>query len=103
MKLEDFTRGWIVGDFEPSIVQTKDMEIGILELEAGHKADNHFHAHHTEWNLILSGCARLNKKLYFEGDIFQFLPFEKATVEYLEDTKLLVIKSPATKNDKHYA
>lgn len=102
MRIKDFTRGWIIGDFQPSIVQTTDLEIGILKLQAGHKADGHWHGKHTEWNIVLTGCARLNGKLYFEGDIFVFEPFEKATVEYLQDTKLLVVKSPAVKDDKHY-
>lgn len=102
MKIEDFVRGWIVGDFEPSIVKTKDVEIGVLELKAGEKADNHFHKNHTEYNLIISGTARSKNRFFFEGDFFIFHPNEKTDVVYLEDTKLLVIKTPATKDDKHY-
>lgn len=103
MNLKDFTRGWIVGDFEPAIVKTKDVEIGILDLPAGHKGDYHWHERHEEWNLVISGAAKVGKSFYFEGDIFKFEPMEKSIVEFLADTKLLVIKSPATKGDKHYA
>ena len=103
MNLKDFTRGWIVGDFEPALVQTQDVEIGILNLKAGEKGDSHFHCAHIEWNVILSGAAFLNGKIYSKGDIFTFLPFEESTVEYPMDTQLLVIKSPAIKGDKHYS
>lgn len=102
MNLTDFTRGWVVGDFTPSLVQTKDVEIGILELKAGEKGDSHYHARHQEHNLILFGTVRAKGKLHFEGDIFTYSPGEKSDVQFLEDTKLLVIKSPATKGDKHY-
>ena len=29
-KLSDTTRGWVIGDFEPSLLKTKDFEVGIL-------------------------------------------------------------------------
>ena len=107
MNLKDFTRGWIVGDFEPALVQTQDVEIGILNLKAGTKGDFHYHKSHIEYNLIISGSAVFTlcdgSKIYNVGDIFTFLPFEESTVEYPVDTQLLVIKSPATKGDKHYS
>ena len=34
-KLSDYTRGWIIGDFEPSIFRTKDFEVAVLN----HKKD----------------------------------------------------------------
>ena len=61
-----FTRGWLVGDFEPSLFKAKDNDILI------------------------------------EDDIFIYEPLDKSHVEFLEDTILLVIKNPSTKNDKHY-
>lgn len=103
MTLTDFTRGWIIGNFEPSIIKTTELEIGILDLKAGDKGDGHWHEHHDETNIILSGTAKIGNKLYNEGDIFIYKPFEKSDVEYLQDTKLLVIKSPAIKGDKYYA
>ncbi len=103
MNLTNFTRGWIIGNFEPSIIKTTQLEIGILELKAGDKGDFHWHENHLEHNLILSGAAKIGKNLYFEGDIFTFKPFEKSNVEYMQDTKLLVIKSPSMNGDKYYA
>ena len=28
-KLEDFTRGWLIGDFKPNIIETDQFEFGI--------------------------------------------------------------------------
>lgn len=103
MKLEDFTRGWIVGDFDPAIVKTKDVEVGIISLKAGEKGDGHKHFFHTEYNLILHGVAKIKDKIFGVGDFFIFLPHQESTVEFLTDTRLLVIKTPSTKGDKHYA
>ena len=102
MNIKDFTNGWLVGNFLPALVQTKDVEIGVLDLKAGDKGDGHFHKLQIEYNIILSGAAKIGRELYYRGDIFTFRPYEKSTVEYIADTKLLVIKSPATKHDKYY-
>lgn len=102
MRLENFTRQWIVGDFEPSLAQTKDVEIGIVDMPYGAKGDSHFHLKHTEHNLVLSGAVRAKGKIFFENDIFTYYPGEKSDVEFLSNTKLLVIKTPSTKGDKHF-
>ena len=102
MKLEDFYKGWLVGNFEPSIIKTKDLDLGILYLKSGERGDWHFHKEHTEYNMIVSGSALINNKKYNVGDFFVYKPGEKSYVEYPEDTILLVIKTPATNNDKHY-
>ena len=41
-KLSDYTRGWIIGDFEPSIFRTKDFEVAVLN----HKKDEKWIAHY---------------------------------------------------------
>ena len=102
MKLEDFYKGWLVGNFEPSIIKTKDLDLGILYLKAGECGDGHFHKEHTEYNMVVSGSALIEDKTYNVGDFFIYKPKEKSYVQYPEDTILLVIKTPATKNDKHY-
>ena len=34
--VNNFTRGWIIGDFEPSLFKTKDNDIGILRINRSH-------------------------------------------------------------------
>lgn len=102
MNIKNFIKGWIVGDFNPSLIKTKEIEIGILDLKSGECGDGHFHKRHTEYNIIIKGKAKIKDKIYLDGDIFIYNSFEKSNVEYLCDTKLLVIKTPATKNDKYY-
>jgi hypothetical protein len=102
MNIENFKNGWIVGNFEPSLFKSESVDIGILFLKSGEKGDGHFHKIHTEYNIIINGKAKINENILINGDIFIYNPFEKSNVEYLEDTTLLVVKTPATKNDKYY-
>tara|TARA_A100001515_G_scaffold8245_2_gene6908 strand:- start:4743 stop:5069 length:327 start_codon:yes stop_codon:yes gene_type:complete len=98
----DFTRGWIVGDFEPTLFKTIDNDIGILRVRKGDKSDGHFHSKHTEHNIIISGKVEIDGHILREDDIFVYEPFDESHVYFLEDTVLLVIKNPSTKNDKHF-
>jgi quercetin dioxygenase-like cupin family protein len=102
MNIKDFKNGWIVGNFEPSLFFCEQLDIGVLYLKSGQRGDGHFHKNHTEYNIIIEGKAKINDKILNAGDIFIYHKLEKSNVEYLEDTILLVIKNPSTKNDKYY-
>ncbi|QBL12339.1 hypothetical protein [Campylobacter helveticus] len=34
-KLENMIRGWFVGNFEPSVLKSKDVEVGVKEYQKG--------------------------------------------------------------------
>ena len=42
-KLSDTYRGWVIGDFEPSLLKTKDFEVGILTHLKGEQWPAHYH------------------------------------------------------------
>ena len=100
--INNFERGWIVGDFEPSLFKTKSNDIGILRVNKGDKSDGHFHKKHIEYNIIINGKVKIQDSILIENDIFIYEPLDKSYVEFLEDTTLLVIKNPSTNNDKFY-
>jgi hypothetical protein len=100
-KISNFYNGWIVGDFEPSLITNSPVTVGILQCEKNHKADGHFHKLHTEYNVIISGKALIDGVIYTNGDVFIYEPMDKANVIYLEDTILVVIKYPSIKGDKY--
>jgi hypothetical protein len=99
--LDNFTRGWIVGDFQPSLFSTKDNDIGILRINKGDKSDGHFHKNHIEYNIIIEGKVKIKNNILIKNDIFIYEPLDKSYVEFLKNTILLVIKNPSTKNDKY--
>ena len=53
-KLEDMFKGWFIGDFEPSLHKTTDVEVGIKYYNEGDYEHPHFHKVATEFTVILA-------------------------------------------------
>lgn len=99
---EHFINGWVVGDFAPSLINSRDVEVGVHFLTKGTRGDGHYHKVATEYNFITSGKVLIQGKVLVAGDAFVFEKLDKSELEFLEDTSLVVIKIPSVKNDKHY-
>ena len=100
-RLEHFTRGWFVGDFEPTIIKTQDVEVAVQSFGPGVSEAEHVHKIATELTLILAGRALINGQEFKAGDIVEILPGEYAKFEALELTTTVVVKFPGAKNDKY--
>jgi len=96
-----FTRGWLIGDFEPSLLRTKEFEVGLLEHKKGEKWPNHIHKLATEYNVLIKGKMRVNGIAIYEGEVFTIEKDEAAKPEFLEDCLVLVVKVPSVIGDKH--
>ena len=99
-KLNEFKDGWIIGNFEPSILKTKGFEIAILNHYKNQKWPTHYHNEITEYNLLLDGKMIINKIEINKNDIFVLEPKEVAEPVFLEDCKILCIKVPSIIGDK---
>lgn len=99
--INDFWRGWFIGDFEPSLLKTKDFEVAVLTHTKGEHWPAHYHAVATEYNLLLSGRMIICGQTIEAGDIFVLEPNEVADPEFLEDCKVVCIKTPSVKGDKY--
>ena len=51
-KLKDMFKGWIVGNFEPSLYKTDDVEVAVKNYKAGERDEKHYHKIATEITLI---------------------------------------------------
>jgi quercetin dioxygenase-like cupin family protein len=100
-RIEDFVRGWIIGDFDPSILKTKDFEVAVLSHKKGEVWPKHYHRVATEYNVMLDGKMLIGGKELVSGDIFIFNPEEIADPIFLEDCRVLVIKVPSVIGDKY--
>lgn len=94
-------RGWLIGNFEPCILKTKDFEIGILTHKKGEVWPKHFHKEAVEYNCLIEGKMTVQNKLIEPGMIFIFEKNEIADPIFLEDCKVLVIKIPSVIGDKY--
>lgn len=100
--IKDFIGGWFVGNFEPTLFKTRFIEVAHHKYTSGHKSDGHYHREATEINYIVKGRARVNGFELESGDIWVYFPCEITDVEFLENTDLIIIKSPSCQDDKYY-
>lgn len=99
--LNDFFRGWIVGNFNPSLIKTNDFEIGIKRYKKGDIEPSHYHKEAIEYTIIIEGLVKMNDNIYKKDDIIQVNKFESILFECLEDCVTVVIKTPSVLNDKY--
>tara|TARA_R110000868_G_scaffold260685_1_gene518829 strand:- start:415 stop:735 length:321 start_codon:yes stop_codon:yes gene_type:complete len=100
-RLEDMFRGWVIGDFEPSLLKTQDFEVAILLHKKAEEWPAHYHKIATEYNILLSGTMSVCGKELVEGDTFIILPNEVAVPVFHEDCRIVCIKVPSLPDDKY--
>jgi hypothetical protein len=98
--LNDFTKGWFIGNFEPSLFNA-DFEVGVKEYKSGDKEQKHYHKLAKEFTVIISGKVKMNDIEYIKGDIIQIDENESTDFECIEDTITVVVKTKSAKNDKY--
>lgn len=96
------TRGWFIGNFEPSIYKTEKFEVGYLTHKKGEVWKAHYHAICTEFNFLIRGKMIIQGKELNSGDLFIFEPGDVADPVFLEDCELIVVKTPSIPNDKYH-
>ena len=99
--LNSYTRGWVVGDFEPSILKTKDFEFMVHYYKQGDSEARHEHKVADEITVIVSGEFRMNGEDLYAGDIVHLPPGTSSDFECLKDGATAVIKTPSVKGDKY--
>ena len=100
-KISDMTRGWFIGDFEPSVYKTTQLEVGILTHRKGEQWAAHYHKLGTEYNVLVSGSMRVCDTELTSGDIFVIAPYEIADPIFHEDCTILCVKLPGNTGDKY--
>lgn len=101
-KLENMVKGWFVGNFEPSLYKTNDVEVALKTYNKGDKEEKHYHKIATEITVVAQGKIKMNGAEYKKGDIIIINPNESTDFECLEDnTQNVVVKLPGANNDKY--
>jgi mannose-6-phosphate isomerase-like protein (cupin superfamily) len=100
--LKDFTGGWFVGNFHPSVLPTDKFEVAVKQYKAREKERRHMHKEATEITLILDGQALFNGQMVHAGQIVTLEPGEWNTFETLTAVTTVVIKTPSVIGDKYF-
>lgn len=100
-RLENFKGGWLVGDFDPHIIRTKDFEFLVRYYKPGDKDPKHVHKIADEITVIVSGVVKMAGDIYKAGDVIHILPGDASDFECIEDAAIAVIKTPSVIGDKY--
>jgi quercetin dioxygenase-like cupin family protein len=100
-KLSDMVKGWFVGNFEPTLYKTTDVEVAVKRYKAGERDTKHYHKIATEISVILDGRAIMNGVEYSDGDIIMVEPNDVTEFEAIDDITIIVVKIPGAENDKY--
>jgi NDP-sugar pyrophosphorylase family protein len=101
INISDYLRGWIIGNFEPSIKRETRFEIGLLSHFKMEKWAFHYHKESIEINILIEGKMIINNIEINKGNIFIFNKNIIACPIFLEDCKILCIKIPSIPGDKY--
>lgn len=99
--LDNFTRGWFIGAFEPTIANTKKVEVAVKRYHVGDSEKKHYHKIAREITAVVKGRFKMNDMVVKAGDIIEVEPGETVRFECLETGANVVIKIPSTKRDKY--
>lgn len=100
-KIDEMFRGWFIGNFEPSMIKTKDFEVALLSHHKDEKWPKHFHKEADEVNVLISGKMSVNGIELIPGDILHIEKNEVAEPIFYEDCKLICVKFPSVPGDKY--
>lgn len=99
--LDEMVRGWFVGDFEPSVVRSRDVEVAIKHYAAGDAESAHVHRIATELTAVVSGTVRMAGRELRAGEVIRLEPGEPSAFEALTDAVTVCVKLPAAADDKY--
>ena len=100
-KLDDMTKGWFVGNFDPSLYKTNDCEVAVKKYSKGDYEKKHYHKIATEITVVVKGKVRMFDQVFNEGNMIVVEPGEATDFEALEDSINVVVKIPGVNNDKY--
>ena len=102
MYIDEFIKGWLVGDFEPTLIKNKDIEVGVKYYKKGDIEKRHVHKYVTEYTIVLSGKIVMLDKVFYKKNIVKVEPGIATNFEALTDCITLVIKTPSIPSDKEF-
>ena len=104
-KLSDMVRGWFIGNFEPSLCRSSNVEVAVKSYTVGDYEEFHYHKKATEFTVLLEGSAEMvveGKLVKLEdGDIIVISPGEVADFKCTSPCRTVVVKIPGANNDKY--
>ena len=99
--ISNMTKGWFIGNFDPSLYKTNDVEVAVKHYKAGDHENKHYHKIATEYTVIIEGEVEMNGVRYKKDDIVVMEPGEATDFTAITDSTNVVVKIPGANNDKY--
>jgi len=99
--IRNYFKGWIIGNFEPSILKSNELEIGIKKYKKGDKEEKHYHKIADEYTIVISGKIKMNQNEVKKGEIYLVKSGTENQFESITNSIILVIKTPSIPGDKY--
>lgn len=99
--LSEMKGGWFVGNFEPTLIKTNDVEVAVKTYKKGDHEAAHYHKIATELTCIVEGEVQMFGQVFKAGDIVIVEPGDATDFTALTDAKNVVVKYPGANNDKY--
>jgi hypothetical protein len=99
--INEMVKGWFVGNFEPTLYKTNDVEVAVKYYKAGDYEDEHYHKVATEITVIADGQVEMFGKKFDKGNIVVVEPNDVTAFRAITDTITMVVKIPGANNDKY--
>lgn len=100
-QLDAMLKGWFIGDFEPTLYRTGDVEVALKRYEAGDHEPSHHHKIATEITAVVSGTVRMDGRELGPGEIVTLAPGESSDFTALTDATVVAVKLPGAPGDKY--
>lgn len=100
-RLDEMVRGWFVGDFEPVVERSAEVEVAIKRYAAGDAEARHVHRVATELTAVVAGTVRMDGQELHAGDILRLEPGEPSDFYAITDAVVVAVKLPAVAGDRY--
>ncbi|HYF98635.1 MAG TPA: hypothetical protein VD815_00940 [Candidatus Saccharimonadales bacterium] len=100
--MKNFTNGWFMGRFNPSLFSTDIFEVAVKYYKMGEVDPAHLHKVSREFTVVISGSIQMNDQYFSEGDIIEVAQDEVIEFLAVTDATLVIVKVPSIPGDKYY-
>ena len=99
--LDQFTKGWFVGRFEPTLLATDGVEVAVKHYRSGDHEPAHHHKVATELTAVIAGRVQMSGEEIGPGEIIRIAAGQSTDFHAVTDATTVVVKVPCVAGDKY--
>jgi quercetin dioxygenase-like cupin family protein len=97
LNINNYTRGWVAGNFEPSIFNSENFECAIKTFKAGEIEQKHYHHSSRELTIVISGKIEMNGEEFSGGEMVLLEVNEISEFKSITDSVCVALRDKSIK------